>query len=52
MESLAGKIAAAALSLLALGGMGTMIYEASQSNAATAALVASATQNAAKAAQQ
>jgi hypothetical protein len=52
MESLTGKIAAAALSLLALGGMGTMIYQASQSNAATSAMVSTATKNAATAAQQ
>lgn len=51
MESLTGKIAAAALSLFALGGLGAMIYQASQSNSAAQAMVTTATQNAAHAAQ-
>ncbi len=49
MESLTGKIAAAALVLLALGGLGTLVYQAAQSNSAAATLAATATQNAAQA---
>lgn len=52
MESLSGKITAAALSLLALGGLGAMVYQAAQSNSAAAALVTTATQNATQAGQK
>jgi hypothetical protein len=52
MESMVGKIAAAALSLLALGGLGALVYQASQSNSAAQVLVTTATQNAAGAAQK
>lgn len=52
MESLSGKITAAALSLLALGGLGAMVYQAAQSNTTAQAMVTTATQNAAGAAQK
>lgn len=42
MESLTGKIAAAALSLLALGGLATMVYQASQSSVQSTAMVTAA----------
>jgi len=51
MESLTGKIAAVALSLLALGGIGTLVYQAAQGNAAATSMAITATQNAAEAAQ-
>jgi hypothetical protein len=50
MESLTGKIAAAALALLAMGGLGTLVYEAAQSSTAATTLAATATQNTAQAA--
>lgn len=50
MESLTGKIAAAALALLAMGGLGAMVYQAAQSNTTAQAMVTTATQNTAQAA--
>ena len=52
MESLTGKVAAVALTLLALGGMGALLYQANQSDTIAQAMVTTATTNTAQAAQQ
>jgi uncharacterized membrane protein YebE (DUF533 family) len=49
MESLTGKVAAAALALLAMGALGVLVYQAAQSNTTAQAMVLTATQNAAQA---